>query len=329
MKRRIISLILALCLILSACQPKKVNDKQKESTGETKVESQGETQGEATKTESKKTVTVTTTFLEDMVKVLAGDKVNIELVIPAGADPHLYEPKPQDLEKLKKADLLLYHGLHFEGKMVEVLEQKGKAVAKDFDKKDLNQIEEDGKTEVDPHFWFDLKLYAKAVEAAKTALVELLPEEKAAIEKNCENYLAELKKLDGEIKEKIAQIPEGSRYLVTPHDAFNYFSKAYKMEVMAPQGISTDSEVANKEIEETAQFIADKKIKAIFAETTTNPDRMKKLQDVVKSKGFDVKVVSGEGKELFSDSLAPKGEKCDNFLDMYRHNVDLIVENMK
>lgn len=98
---------------------------------------------------------------------------------------------------------------------------------------------------------------------------------------------------------------------------------------MAPQGVSTDSEVSNKDLEDTAKFIAEKKIKAIFAESTTNPERMEKLREVVKANGFDVKVVSGDGQELFSDSLAKKGEPCDNYIDMYKHNVDLMVENLK
>ncbi|WP_408104882.1 metal ABC transporter solute-binding protein, Zn/Mn family [Helcococcus bovis] len=315
-KHILFSMILLLSLVMVGCQVAKPK--------ETKME-----KGKDVKTSEKKTVTVTTSFLQDMVNVLVGDKVNTELVIPAGEDPHLYVAKPEDLGKIQKADLLLYHGLHFEGKMVEVLEKKGVAVSKDFDKSKINQMEEDGKMQIDPHFWFDLGLYKDAFTVAKDSLVKLLPDEKENLEKNYKEYISKLDELDKENKEKLGQIPAESRYLITPHDAFQYFSKAYKIEVMAPQGVSTDSEVANKEIEDTAKFIADHKIKAIFAESTTNPERMKKLQDVVKSKGFDVKVVSGENNELFSDSLAPKGEKGDNFLDMYRHNVELIVKNLK
>lgn len=117
--------------------------------------------------------------------------------------------------------------------------------------------------------------------------------------------------LDTYIKERLTLIPKENRYLITPHDAFNYFSAAYDVEVVAPQGVSTDSEVSNADIEETADFIADHKVKAIFAESTTNPERMQKLQEVCKSKGFDVKVVSGEGSKLYSDSLAPSGEEGD------------------
>lgn len=277
----------------------------------------------------KKVVTVTTSFLYDMVYNLVGDKVDRELIIPAGEDPHLYTAKPQDLEKIKKADLLLYHGLHFEGKMVDVLEKRGSAVARSFKKEDVGEMEQDGEVVVDPHFWFNINLYKEATRNAAEDLEKLLPEEKENIEKNLKDYLAKLDDLDKENKEKINSIPESSRYLITPHDAFNYFSRVYNIPVKAPQGVSTDSEVANKDIEDTVNFIVKNKIKAIFAESTTDPMRMEKLKEAVNAKGFDVEVVSGQGKELFSDSLAPEGQAGDSYIDMYKHNVDLIVENLK
>ena len=279
--------------------------------------------------DTKKTVTVTTSFLQDMTKQLAGDYVNIELIIPAGEDPHLYVAQPADLEKIKKADLLLYHGLHFEGKMAEVLEKKGAAVTKNFADANINYMEEDGKRIVDPHFWFDVALYKQATEEAAAQLIKLLPAHEKEIQENLKKYLADLDALDKEITEKIAQIPEGQRNLVTPHDAFNYFSHRYHVNVIAPQGVSTDSEVANADIEKTANYIVDHKVKAVFAESTTNPERMKKLQEVCRTKGFDVEIVGGEGNELFSDSLAPVGQKGDTYITMYRSNVDLIVSHLK
>ena len=279
--------------------------------------------------DAKKTVTVTTSFLQDMTKTLAGDYVNVELIIPAGEDPHLYVAQPADLEKIKKADLLLYHGLHFEGKMAEVLEKKGVAVTKNFTDANINYMEQDGKKIVDPHFWFDVALYKQATETAAAELIKLVPEHEKEIQENLEKYLAELDALDKEITEKIAQIPEGQRNLVTPHDAFNYFSHRYHVNVIAPQGVSTDSEVANADIEKTANYIVDHKVKAVFAESTTNPERMKKLQEVCRTKGFDVEIVGGEGNELFSDSLAPAGQKGDTYITMYRSNVDLIVSHLK
>ena len=278
---------------------------------------------------AKKKVTVTTSFLADMTKELAGDYVDIDLIIPAGEDPHLYVAQPADLKKLKDADLVLYHGLHFEGKMVEVLEKRGTAVTADFPADAVLRMEEDGESVVDPHFWFSIALYKKATEKAAESLVKLVPEHEKEIRANTAAYLAKLDALDAEVKEKIASIPAERRNLVTPHDAFNYFAKSYGVTVVAPQGVSTNSEVANADIEKTAEFIKEHKVKAVFAESTTNPERMKKLQEICKSKGFDVEIVGGEGNELFSDSLAPAGQKGDTFIDMYRFDVDLIVSHLK
>ncbi len=291
----------------------------------------GDTAGSSAKSadSGKKTVTVTTSFLYDMVHELAGDAVNRELIIPAGEDPHLYVAKPEDLKKIEKADLLLFHGLHFEGKMQEVLEKKGYAVASTFPEEKVGRMEEDGNTIIDPHFWFDVDLYKEATKNASEKLIELLPEEKDNITKKTEAYLAELTKLDEENKESLASIPEGQRYLITPHDAFNYFSRRYGIDVVAPQGVSTDSEVANKDLEDTVDFIVEHKVKAIFAESTTDPARMEKLKEACKAKGFDVKVVKGDGNELFSDSLAPEGEDGDTYIAMYKHNIKLITDNLK
>ena len=281
------------------------------------------------KAADKPTVTTTTSFLYDMVYQLAGDKVNRELVIPAGEDPHVYVAKPQDLIKLEKADLVLYHGLHFEGRMVEALEKVGYPVSETFDESKIGEMDQDGKKVIDPHFWFDIDLYKEATQNASKKLIELLPDSKDEIEANTQAYLKQLDDLDQYVKEQIESIPEDQRYLITPHDAFNYFSRRYHIPVKAPQGVSTDSEVANADVEETVNFIVDHQVKAIFAESTTDPARMEKLKEACKAKGFDVEVVSGEGQELFSDSLAPEGQDGDNYIDMVRHNVDLITSHLK
>ncbi|MDO5733370.1 MAG: zinc ABC transporter substrate-binding protein [Eubacteriales bacterium] len=276
-------------------------------------------------------VTVTTSFLYDMVDQLAGDRVDRELIIAAGQDPHLYEPKPADLDKLQKADLILYHGLHFEGKMVDVLEsqEKSVAVSKTFLPEEIGVMVDGGKHEIDPHFWFDISLYKKACQTTAEALDELLPEAKADIDQNLETYLGKLDELDTWVRSRLDEIPEGSRTLVTPHDAFSYFGRAYNMEVLAPQGVSTDSEVANKDMEDCASYIAEHGIKAIFAESSTNPQRMIKLAEIVKSKGGECKVLKDDSEQLFSDSLAAEGNPGDNYIDMYHHNVDMIVDNLK
>lgn len=267
-----------------------------------------------------------------MVNELIGDKANVNLIIPAGEDPHLYVAKPEDLKKLKEADLVLYHGLHFEGKMVDALQKVGYPITETFDQKDIGQMDEDGETIVDPHFWFNIDLYKEAFTNTANKLKELYKDDQEMvdmIDDNCSKYLSELDDLNTYVVDRLNELPEDKRYLITPHDAFNYFSRKYDIEVMAPQGVSTDSELSNKDLEDTATFIADKKIKAIFAESTTNPERMQKLADIVKSKGFETKVVGGDGQELYSDSLSSKGGEADTYIKMYKHNIDLIVDNLK
>jgi len=319
MKKRILTIFLILSFLV-ACgnnQSKPTSNKAETSTNEQA---------------DKKTITVTTTFVEDMVNELIGDKANVNLIIPAGEDPHLYVAKPEDLKKLKEADLVLYHGLHFEGKMVDALQKVGYPITETFDQKDIGQMDEDGETIVDPHFWFNIDLYKEAFTNTANKLKELYKDDQEMvdmIDDNCSKYLAELDDLNTYVVDRLNELPEDKRYLITPHDAFNYFSRKYDIEVMAPQGVSTDSELSNKDLEDTATFIADKKIKAIFAESTTNPERMQKLADIVKSKGFETKVVLGEGQELYSDSLSSKDGEADSYIKMYKHNIDLIVDNLK
>ena len=234
----------------------------------------------STKKSDKLNVVVTTSFLEDMVNVLVGDKVDTQLIIPAGEDPHTYEAKPEDNTKLQNADLVLYHGLHFEGKMVELLESIGAvSVSQNFDESKVGRMEENGETIIDPHFWFDIDLYKQATQEAAKALEDKLPDLKDEIEENLQAYLKKLDELDAYNREQLNQIPSDHRILITPHDAFNYFSRRYDITVKAPQGVSTDAELSNSDMAETANYIVEHQVKAIFAETTTDPARMEKLKE--------------------------------------------------
>lgn len=320
--KRILVLLLSL-LMLVACSANKTSQEKPTEQMDKKAET----------TVEKPSITLTTSFLEDMVNVLLKEKVadfKVELIIPAGEDPHTYEAKPEDLTKLKDASLVLYHGLHFEGKMVEYLEAiKASEVTKDFDHSKLLVLSEDGQDVVDPHFWFDIDLYKQAVTNAANAISEKFPEYKDVVAKNLADYSKQLDDLKMEGQTKINEIPKENRVLITPHDAFSYFSRQYDIEVKAPQGVSTDAELSTNDLIETADFIVERKVKAIFAETTTDPARMKKLQESCASKGHEVKVVSGEGQELYSDSLAPKGHEGDTYISMVKLNIDLITNNLK
>lgn len=278
----------------------------------------------------KPNLAVTTTFINDMVAVLEKDVngFNTEMIIPAGEDPHVYEPKASDLRALGNADISLYHGLNFEGRMSTILTE-GVSVTEDFQHAHLEEMEEEYGTVADPHFWFDIELYKQAFTAVKDTLIEFNPDDADSYEVNYENYIQELDELNQFAAERINEIPEDSRLLITPHDAFGYLESSYDIEVHAPQGFSTDSEVSNNQIQETADLITNNNIKAIFVETTTNPDRMSRLQEIVASEGGEVEIISGDSRELLSDSLAPEGNPGDTYLTMYRHNINIIADHLK
>ncbi len=275
-------------------------------------------------------IAVTTTFLYDMVSVLEEDvdHFKLELIIPAGEDPHVYQPKASDLRKINESDFILYQGLNFEGRMIDLLET-GIPVADDLDTSSLETMEEDGVAEVDPHFWFNIDLYKEAMTNVFNILTEMNPDGEAAYQDNLNAYFEELDELDDYVSDRIEEVPRESRILITPHDAFGYMATSYDIDVHAPQGFSTDSEVSNNQIQNTAALIAERDINAIFLESTTNPDRMTRLQEIVASEGVEVEIISGDNRTLLSDSLAPRGESGDTYISMYKHNIDLIVDNLK
>src|SRR5690625_2038146 len=275
-------------------------------------------------------IAVTTTFLYDMVSVLEEDvdHFKLELIIPAGEDPHVYQPKASDLRKINESDFILYQGLNFEGRMIDLLET-GIPVADDLDTSSLETMEEDGVAEVDPHFWFNIDLYKEAMTNVFNILTEMNPDGEAAYQDNLNAYFEELDELDDYVSDRIEEVPRESRILITPHDAFGYMATSYDIDVHAPQGFSTDSEVSNNQIQNTAALIAERDINAILLESTTNPDRMTRLQEIVASEGVEVEIISGDNRTLLSDSLAPRGESGDTYISMYKHNIDLIVDNLK
>lgn len=282
-----------------------------------------------TQAQSTKEITVTTTFLVDIVKTLAGDEVDVELIIPAGGDPHLYTASPQDLGKITNAELVFFHGLHFEAQLADVLESLDYAysVSAEFNPDDLIATSEDSE-EYDPHYWFDHQLYRQSVDEVARVLTENYPDLEATIEENHQAYNLALDDLEVQVQELVEQLDPEQRILITPHDAFTYFARQHGFEVHAPQGISTESEVSNEAISRTVNYIVEKEVSAIFLDTTSNPQGLEKLAEGVEQSGWSVNLISGEDQELFSDSLAAEGHHGDNYIDMYIHNVELIVNNL-
>ena len=258
--------------------------------------------------ESGKPVVVgTVTMVVDLLKQIGGDEVEVIGLMEPGVDPHSYQPRGfADLRKMEKAAGVFYVGLHLEGKMQDTLEQLAKrrenvVAVSDFVKKEsLLAPEEDFEDHHDPHIWGDPKVWAETVSEVVAALSKIVPEKAAVFEANGAAYAAELVELNSWAKARVAEVPEGERVLVTSHDAFFYFGKAFGFEVRGLQGLSTVSEIGLKDRKELVDYIKAKGIKTIFPESSVNP---KAVRAIAQEAGVKL-----SGKSLFSDALGEPGE---------------------
>ena len=273
-------------------------------------------------------VTTTTTMLSDLVKTIGGDRVEVTGLMGEGVDPHLYSASAGDIEKLGNADIIVYGGLHLEGKMTEIFEKltsQNKNILNVGDKLDKSKIHLVEANTPDPHVWFNTELWEKEAEAVEAELSKFDPKNSGYYKENLKKYKAELNELTTYVKTRINEIPEKSRVLVTAHDAFNYFGEQFGLEVKAIQGVSTDSETGTKNISDLANFIVEKNIKAIFVESSVPKKSIEALQEAVKAKGKEVKI----GGELYSDSLGDKAHNSETYIKTVKANADTIVNALK
>lgn len=274
-------------------------------------------------------VTTTTGQVADVVKNVGGDKVDVQALMGPGIDPHLYKASQGDIQKFNDAEIIFYSGLHLEGKMGEVLEKMSQekptvAVAESIpvDKLLKDQTNPNAR---DPHVWFDVELWTYTVDAVEEELTKFSPENKKFFAENAEKYKQELKELDEYAKEQIALIPEKSRVLVTAHDAFGYFGRAYGLEVMGLQGLSTDSEYGLNDVQKLVKVLAERNIKAVFIESSISEKSINAVVEGAKKQDHEVKI----GGELFSDAMGEAGTAEGTYVGMFKHNVDTIVSSLK
>ena len=276
-------------------------------------------------TTGKLTVVTTIGMITDIVRNVGGTHVEVTGLMGPGVDPHLYKATAGDVARLTSAKLIFYNGLHLESKMGEILAKmtgntKTIAVTDDVDKAHLlTPPEFEG--QYDPHLWFDVTLWMKAVEKVRNTLTEIDPGHQADYEANAERYLAELAELHQYVKTQAEKVPSEQRVLVTAHDAFNYFGKAYGFEVRGLQGISTATEAGIADVQELATFIAERRIPAIFVESSVSSRSIEAVKAAVNSKGFNVKI----GGQLFSDAMGTDGTPEGTYIGMVRHNIDTIT----
>jgi manganese/zinc/iron transport system substrate-binding protein len=270
-------------------------------------------------------VVTTVGMIADITQNVGGERVEVTGLMGPGVDPHLYKASEGDVTRMAEADVIFYNGLHLEAKMGEVLEKiEGRvetvAVTQGIDQSTLLAPPE-FKGAYDPHVWFDVTLWMKAAEQVRNTLVEMDPDHADLYRSNAESYLAELDDLHGYVKAEAERVPEEQRVLITAHDAFNYFGRAYDFEVRGLQGISTASEAGTADVQALADFIVENRIPAIFVESSVPPRTIEAVQAAVRSKGFEVEI----GGELFSDAMGNPGTPEGTYIGMVRHNIDTIV----
>ena len=249
-----------------------------------------------------------------------------------GTDPHRYQPVAGDATRLSSAKLVLFNGLHLEGKMTELLEKTpgGRAVAvtRDIPHGTLITANVDGSGEHDPHVWFDVSLWKTCVATIRDAMCDKFPEHADTFRKNAADYLAELDALHNEVKAKAESLPRDRRKLVTSHDAFGYFARAYGFDVWGLQGVSTGTESATSRVSSLAKDIAENKIPALFTETSVPGKGLEQVLDTAsRQHGWTVTLV-GDAEALYSDSLGEPGTPGGTYAGTVRHNIDVIVKHL-
>jgi manganese/zinc/iron transport system substrate-binding protein len=272
------------------------------------------------------TIVTTCGMVTDIVREVAGNKARVSGLMGEGVDPHLYKPTRDDVAKLLQADVVFYSGLMLEGRMGDTLlkvARKGTpvfAVTELLDEKYLLEPKEFlGHT--DPHVWMDVGGWIQAVKVVARSLGEVDAGNAAYYRENAERYTVELTKLNEYARKSLATIPKERRVLITAHDAFNYFGRAYDLDVRGIQGISTESEAGVADINKLVDFIVERKIPAIFIESSVSDKNIRALVEGSKSRGHTVRI----GGQLFSDAMGRPGTYEGTYLGMLDHNVTTIV----
>jgi len=279
-----------------------------------------------------RTIRIVTTIgmIADLAKNIGGEMVEVTSLMGTGVDPHLYKASAGDVTLISEADLILYNGLHLEAGMSGVLERLSDqkpnqvlAVTKNIDRSKLTAPPEFAGA-YDPHVWFDVTLWTDVAETIHNALVLLMPSAEAHFQSLAKKYILQLEALHIYVQEKAAHIEPSKRVLVTAHDAFGYFGQAYEFEVHGLQGISTATEAGTADVRKLAQFIADRKIPAIFVESSVPRQSIEAVQAAVRARGFEVQI----GGELFSDAMGNPNTKEGTYIGMVQHNIDTISDGL-
>ena len=274
-------------------------------------------------------VVVTTSMLTDLVKNIGADLIEIEGLMGAGVDPHLYKASEGDVSKLFNADVIFYNGLHLEGKLVAVFEkmeaQKTTVALGEFLAKDGLIGSDYFASNYDPHVWFNIQYFKEFSDKVTSVLSEKDPKNAASFTANNLAFQQELDLLHTAVVNTIATLAPEKRILVTAHDAFNYFGKAYGFKVVGLQGLSTATEAGVQDVQKLSEYIIANKVKAIFIESSVPRRTIEALEAAVLSKGHQVSI----GGSLYSDALGDGGSVEGTYVGMFLYNVKTIVNALQ
>lgn len=281
--------------------------------------------GQATEPNERLQVVATTGQISDIVENVAGDLVDLTNLFGPGIDPHLYVPTEGDVSTLGNAHIIFYNGLYLEAQMERVMNQFSEsktvvAIGDSLPQDQLIRVEEN--YPFDPHIWNDPALWKLATDLVRDTLLEADPDNAATYRANADAYKASIDATDAYVREQISQIPADQRVMITAHDAFGYFARAFNLEVRGLQAISTQSEAGTQDVQALAQFIVERQIPAIFVESSVPADTIEAVQTAVQNQGFNVTI----GGELFSDALAEDGHEAATYTGMLRYNARTLAE---
>ena len=274
-------------------------------------------------------VVVTTSMLTDLVKNIGGDLIDVQGLMGAGVDPHLYKASEGDVSKLFNADVIFYNGLHLEGKLVAVFEkmeaQKTTVALGEFLAKEGLIGSDYFASNYDPHVWFNIQYFKEFSDKVTSVLSEKDPKNAASFTTNNLAFQQELDFLHTAVVNTIATLAPEKRILVTAHDAFNYFGKAYGFKVVGLQGLSTATEAGVQDVQKLSEYIIANKVKAIFIESSVPRRTIEALEAAVLSKGHQVSI----GGSLYSDALGDAGSVEGTYVGMFLYNVKTIVNALQ
>ncbi len=275
-------------------------------------------------------VVATTGQVAEMVARIGGEYVRVDALMGPGVDPHLYRPIASDVKKLDQADAIFYNGLHLEGRMADLFVQMARrkatfAVTEGLTTRDDKRLREPPEFAgmYDPHVWHDVALWSDCIGDVAEMLAKFDPTHATNYRENAAAYQTELATLDEFCKTEIAKIPKAQRVLVTAHDAFGYFGKAYGLEVFGLKGVSTEDEIDLSHQEMIQKMLVERKIPAVFVESAIAPRTVQALVEPCRAAGHDLQVPK---EELYADALGLAGTDDSTYPGMIRHNVKTIVE---